>query len=119
MDRLRGRGALRQELQDLLNIAGRIYFETHFAPLLRMQGFFNEVALEFTGKDGRRLPVLVNAVKRRDSEARHLFTRVTVFNATDRRRYESELLQARGAAEDANAQLRQLNGHSKLESPTR
>jgi PAS domain S-box-containing protein len=98
-----------RKLQDLLNIAGRIYFETHFAPLLRMQGFFNEVALEFTGKDGRRLPVLVNAVERRDSEARHLFTRVTVFNATDRRRYESELLQARGAAEAANAQLRQLN----------
>ena len=35
-----------KKLQDLLNIAGRIYFETHFAPLLRLQGFFNEVALD-------------------------------------------------------------------------
>ena len=32
--------------QDFLNIAGKIYYETHFAPLMRMQGFFNEVALD-------------------------------------------------------------------------
>jgi sigma-B regulation protein RsbU (phosphoserine phosphatase) len=25
---------------------GRIYYETHIAPLLRMQGFFNEFAIE-------------------------------------------------------------------------
>src|SRR5688500_11630623 len=82
-----------RKLQDLLNVAGRIYFETHSAPLLRMQPFFNDVALEFPGKDGRRLPALVNAAERLDSAARHLFTRVTIFHATDRRRYTSELLQ--------------------------
>ena len=98
-----------KKLQDLLNIAGRIYFETHFAPLLRLQGFFNEVALEFTAKDGRHIPVLVNAVERRGPEGQHLFTRVTIFNATDRRLYESELLQARTIADTANAQLRTLN----------
>jgi sigma-B regulation protein RsbU (phosphoserine phosphatase) len=31
-------------------MAGRIYFETHIAPLLRMQGFFNEFALDFVPK---------------------------------------------------------------------
>lgn len=30
--------------RDLLNVAGSIFYETHFAPLLRMQGFFEEVA---------------------------------------------------------------------------
>ena len=35
-----------QRFHDFLNIAGRIFYETHFAPLLRMQGFFNEVALD-------------------------------------------------------------------------
>src|SRR3982750_174794 len=50
---------------DLLNIAGRIFYETHFAPLLRMQGFFNEVALDLIREGGRPLPVLVNAVERR------------------------------------------------------
>ncbi len=94
---------------DFLNIAGKIYYETHFAPLLRMQGFFHEVALDLVRADGSTLPVLVNAVERRD-EAGHLrFIRITVFNASDRRRYERELLEARRAAEKANAELLELN----------
>ena len=44
-----------RRFQELLNIAGRIYYETHFAPLLRMQGFFNEVALDFVCADGQAL----------------------------------------------------------------
>ena len=94
---------------DLLNIAGKIYYETHFAPLLRMQGFFNEVALDLVCADGKLLPVLVNAVERRDSAGGLRFIRVTIFNASDRRRYERELLEARRAAERANAELRELN----------
>lgn len=93
---------------DLLNIAGRIFYETHFAPLLRMQGFFHEVALDFLTQQGKSLPVLVNAAERRDNEGRHLFTRITVFNATDRRRYERELLAARTAAEAAKKEAQEL-----------
>jgi signal transduction histidine kinase/CheY-like chemotaxis protein len=98
-----------RRFQDLLNIAGKIYYETHFAPLLRMQGFFNEVALDLVGEGGRVLQVLVNAVERRDAEGRVRFLRITVFNASDRRRYERELLEARRAAELAGAELRELN----------
>ena len=78
-----------------MNIAGRIFYETHFAPLLRMQGFFNEVALDLVRKDGEPFPVLVNAAERKNADGRPLFIRLTVFNATDRRRYERELLKAR------------------------
>jgi len=84
-----------RRLHQFLNIAGRVFYETHFAPLLRMQGFFNEVALEFVRKDGGPFPVLVNAAERKDDEGKPLFIRLTVFNATDRRRYERELLKAR------------------------
>ena len=91
-----------KRFHDLLNVAGRIYYETHFAPLLRMQGYFNEVALELVKNDGERLPVLVNAAERRDAAGVPLFIRLTVFNATDRRRYERELLHARD-------ELRRLN----------
>ncbi|WP_225421577.1 PAS domain-containing hybrid sensor histidine kinase/response regulator [Sphingomonas parva] len=94
---------------DLLNIAGKIFYETHFAPLLRMQGSFDEVALEMVRSDGTMLPVLVNAVERRDEAGQVRFTRITVFNATDRRRYEQELLHARRSAEQASAELRELN----------
>lgn len=98
-----------RRFQDFLNIAGKIYYETHFAPLIRMQGFFHEVALDLVRADGTTLPVLVNAVERRDGEGRLRFLRITVFNASDRRRYERELLQARRAAEQANAELRELS----------
>ena len=57
-----------KRLHDFLNIAGRIFYETHFAPLLRMQGFFNEVALDLVKKDGERFPVLVNAAERKDAD---------------------------------------------------
>lgn len=84
-----------KRLHDFLSIAGRIFYETHFAPLLRMQGSFNEVALDLVKKDGETFPVLVNAMERRDAEGKPQFIRLTVFNASDRRRYERELLKAR------------------------
>ncbi|WP_128253774.1 PAS domain-containing hybrid sensor histidine kinase/response regulator [Falsirhodobacter deserti] len=98
-----------RRFQDLLNIVGKIYYETHFAPLLRMQGFFHEVALDLVGADGTKLPVLVNAVERRDEAGNMRFTRITIFNASDRRQYERDLLEARRAAETANANLLELN----------
>ena len=52
---------LGKRLGDLLNIAGRMFYETHIAPLLRMQGFFNEVALDLVSRDGELLPVIANA----------------------------------------------------------
>ena len=100
---------LNTRFSNLLHIASRIYLETHLAPLLRMQGHANEVALDLVLKSGDRLPVLVNAVERRDERDQPLFTRFMIFNATDRRRYERELLDARAAADAANKALRDLN----------
>ena len=103
-DELKGRF-----FHDLLNVAGRIYYETHFAPLLRMQGHFNEVALEIVTRSNARLPVLVNAAERRDDCGGLRFIRITVFNAVDRRRYEQELLDAQRKATAASEALRDLN----------
>ncbi|MBY5459716.1 ATP-binding protein [Rhizobium beringeri] len=97
---------LGKRLRDLLNTSGRIFYETHFAPLLRMQGFFNEVALDLVTADGRTLPVLANAMERRAEDGALLFTRVTMFQAAERRRYERELVDARAAADAAGAMVR-------------
>lgn len=88
-----------KRLRDMLTVASSIFYETHFAPLLRMQGFFNEVALDLVTVSGKRLLVLANAVERRGEQGQLLFTRLTIFNATERRRYERELVEARAAAE--------------------
>jgi PAS domain S-box-containing protein len=87
------------KFQGLLTVGSRIYYETHYAPLLRMQGFANEIAFEVVRKDGRVLPVLVNSAQRLDSGGTPLFNRITLFDASDRRRYERELLLARRKAE--------------------
>jgi serine/threonine-protein kinase RsbW len=89
----------RRRFHRLLTPGGQIFFETHFAPLLAMQGAVREIALDLVGGDGRRLPVLVNATVKRDADGRPLANRITVFDATDRRRYERELLRARREAE--------------------
>lgn len=85
---------LGKRLRDLLTIPGQIFYETHFAPLLRMQGFFNEVALDLVNADGTSSPVIANAAEKRSAEGVLIFTRVMVFRATERRRYERQLVDA-------------------------
>jgi phosphoserine phosphatase RsbU/P len=80
-----------------------------------MQGSFNEVALDLIRKDGEPFPVLVNAAERTDPEGKPRFIRMTVFNATDRRRYERELLKARDELKALAAALEQRVAHAAAE----
>jgi len=81
----------RVRFQELLSAGGRIYHETHYAPLLRMQGSVREIAVDIIRADGTLLPALINSVLRVDDDGRPRVIRTTVFDATDRRRYEEEL----------------------------
>jgi phosphoserine phosphatase RsbU/P len=84
----------RRRFQDLLSPGGRIYHETHYAPLLHMQGSVREIAVDIVKADGGRLPALLNSVLKCDGSGSPSAIRTTVFDATDRRRYEDELLRA-------------------------
>jgi sigma-B regulation protein RsbU (phosphoserine phosphatase) len=102
-----------KRLHQFLNMAGRVYYETHVAPLLRMQGFFHEFALDFVAESGERVPVIANAVEQRAPDGTALSIRLTVIRAIDRRRYERELVDARQTATESlksereNAELRE------------
>ncbi|WP_412080446.1 PP2C family protein-serine/threonine phosphatase [Streptomyces sp. SCL15-6] len=98
----------RRTFSDLLTVGGRLYHETHFAPLLRMKGEISGIALEMQAADGSRLPVLVTSIVKRGSDGQPLLIRSTVFDARDRRAYEQELLRARQESERERARLRQL-----------
>src|SRR5688572_7663280 len=89
----------RRRLQDLLTIPAKIFYETHYGPLLKMQGFIREMALDLVCADRSLLPVLVNSTEHRDAAGDSLLTRITIYDATERRRYELELLSARRRAE--------------------
>ena len=94
-----------KRFRELLNVAGKIFYETHFAPLLRMQGFFDEVALEIVKSDGQSLSVLANAREKRTKDGELADTRVTLFRATERRRYERDLVDARESSDTAKREL--------------
>jgi sigma-B regulation protein RsbU (phosphoserine phosphatase) len=78
-----------RRLQDLLTIGGRIHHETHVAPLLAMAGRVSEIAVDFRRSDGTTVPALITAERHGDT------VRTIVFEATDRRNYERELVRAR------------------------
>ncbi len=88
-----------RQLVDLLSVGGRIYYETHYAPLLRMQGSVREIAVDVVRAGGDRLPVLLNARLDRGPDDQPRVVRIAVFDATERRAYELELLRAKEAAE--------------------
>jgi phosphoserine phosphatase RsbU/P len=98
----------RLRFADLLTVGGKLYHETHFAPLLRMQGELGGVALELRSSAGVRLPVLVTSTIKTGADGNPLLIRTTVFDASDRRSYERELLRARQDADDERDRLRRL-----------
>ncbi|HVE45219.1 MAG TPA: SpoIIE family protein phosphatase [Acidimicrobiales bacterium] len=93
----------RRRFADLLTAGGRIYHETHYAPMLQMQGSAREIALDLVRTDGKRLPVLVNSILERDDSGSPVVVRTAVFDATDRREYERELVRAKELAEASEA----------------
>ncbi|UGT64836.1 SpoIIE family protein phosphatase [Nocardia asteroides] len=94
---------------DLLTVGGRLYHETHVAPLLRMRGEVSGIALELVAADGARLPVLATSVIKSGVDGAPLLIRTTLFDASSRRAYEAELLRARRAAEQERERLQRLN----------
>jgi sigma-B regulation protein RsbU (phosphoserine phosphatase) len=98
----------RRCLSDLLTPGGRIYHETHYAPMLQMQGTVREIALEILTADGRRIPALLNSVLERDSVGAPMVVRTAIFDATERRKYEQELLKAKDRAEESERKARLL-----------
>jgi PAS domain S-box-containing protein len=98
---------LGRRFQDLVTVGARIFFDTHYAPLLLIQDFVHEIAMDMRDASGRVFPVLINSALQRDAEGKPALIRLSVFNANERRRYERELLHAKNLAEEASRMLEQ------------
>jgi len=86
-----------KRLQDLFTMGGRIFHQTHWAPSLQMQGSLAEVKFDLRHRDGRTIPMILNAHRRRRPEGE--FDEIAAFAAEDRSRYERELMGARRKAD--------------------
>jgi len=84
--------------QDLLGIGGRIFHQTHWQPLMQLQGTVSEIKFDLLHRDGHRVAMVVNArvVVLADGRRGHS---IAAFVAADRDRYEQALLKARSEAE--------------------
>jgi sigma-B regulation protein RsbU (phosphoserine phosphatase) len=98
----------RRRLQDLLSPGDRIFYQTHAAPLLLMQGMLREIAVQVISASGSRLPMVMNALLKRGEDGQPLVVRTVLFDASERLAYERELMTARRRAEESEARARVL-----------
>jgi PAS domain S-box-containing protein len=89
----------KRRIQDLLTVGGKVFHQTHWAPLLQMQRSVAEVKVEVVRKDGKILPMLINACRHRHEATE--FDEFAAVVVIDRHQYERELLLARQHAEAA------------------
>ncbi|HYC87148.1 MAG TPA: ATP-binding protein [Chryseosolibacter sp.] len=86
-------------VEQLLTVSGRIFYNTHLFPLLRLHHKANEIFLTLIARDKTQVPVLVNASRRMHGE---MFINECVFiPVMQRKKFEDELVNARRQAEEA------------------
>ena len=95
-----------QHVESLLTVASRIFYQTHFFPLIRLHGRADEIYLTLRAADGRDVPVLTNAVRRQ--EAGGFVSTCVLMPIRRRQEYEDALLQAKKAAEEAGRRKAQF-----------
>lgn len=107
-----------QKLETIFSLSTRIFQQTHLFPLLKMQGFADEIYITLLARDQAMVPVLVNA-KKQVVEGEEVFSHVGI-TVHNRKKFEDELIAARNAAERAltdNTAL--LQAKEELQKQTR
>ncbi|PWB35750.1 PAS domain-containing sensor histidine kinase [Pseudomonas sp. SDI] len=105
-------GYSRQELlgltlQSLMSTEARIFHQTHWLPLMQLQGAISDVKFDLVHREGHLTSMMLNGIRCEHSSG--IFHEITMFKARDRNRYERELLNARMLAE------RHLASHLKTQ----
>lgn len=99
------------KFQHLLSVGGRIFHQTHWAPLLAMQGSISEVKLELLHVNGSTVPIVINAMVARDGDAR--VHDLAAYVARDRDMYERELIASRKRLEELVAETQRLHDEAR------
>ena len=98
-------------LQDLFSVGSKIFHQTHWLPLLQLQGSISEVRLEMRHKDKSVVPLLMNATRRQHGGA--VVHDLAAFIARDRDRFELELIASRKHLEAAVSEANRLKEEAK------
>jgi PAS domain S-box-containing protein len=88
-------------LQKILAPGGRIFYQTHVFPLLKMHGMVEEIYLPLRTRDGADVPMLMNGARRERQEG--AVSDCVFVRMLQRHEFEDQLVQSRRLAEEANA----------------
>ncbi len=88
-----------QPFSRLLTVAGRLFYQTHFYPLVNLHGRVDEAALTLMSRTGKRVPILLNALRQQQDDGWYIYC--VYLPLVQRHHFETELIQARKAAEQA------------------
>jgi PAS domain S-box-containing protein len=95
-----------RHFQQSLTKGGAMFYENQFLPTLLQRGRIAGISFDLRGSSGEQVPVFVSAVLRRGEEGTPDDILLSVFDATERRLYEKELLRARKEAEQLSEVVR-------------
>lgn len=88
-----------KKIESLFTVATKIFYQTHFYPLLKMQGHAEEIFITLKKSNGEEVPVLINA-KREIADGRHVNLHAGMI-VHHRQQFEEQLIAAKKAAEKA------------------
>lgn len=89
-----------QHVQVLFSAGGRVFYQTHFFPLLKLQGEVEEIYIGLRARSGQEVPFLING--RRLEQNGRFENSCILMRVRQRSHFETELLNARKSAERAN-----------------
>ncbi len=102
-----------KHIETLFALGSRIFYQTHFFPLIKLHGRAQEIFMLLRAKDGESVGMLCNAVHR-DRNGTGVTDCVFV-EVQERRKFEEALLEARQTAEAAAKQLEEQQVELELQ----
>jgi signal transduction histidine kinase len=90
-----------RSFESLLTISSRIFYQTHFFPLLRMQSSAEEIYLTMRVAGGPEDVAILANVSAREETTGVIYD-CALMRLHERRKWEDEILRAKRAAEEAN-----------------
>lgn len=96
----------KMRIEDLLSPGGKILFQTHFLPLIKMQQKASEIYLSFVTHDQKQLPVLFNMSYVGHDDSYVIYC--AGMQISKRNLHERELLKAKNFAEQSTEENHEL-----------
>lgn len=98
-----------KRLVDFLTAAGKIYYDTSYNVILKLKGEVKELSFSFVKKDGTKIPVLINSNDIKNEKGEYLYTQSTIFDISQRKNYEEQLIAAKKMADHLTDKLSLVN----------